>query len=553
MAPPELRPAQGPAPATLIVTSPSGNRTQILVRPLPFRIGRLSENNLTLRDNRISRHHAQIVLESGEYVIADLESSHGLFVNGARVKRHRLRDSDRIEFGFPDSYRLTFHLGEPKLQNLLTQSEALGGGNLAKLRAMVEVARALQTSLSTDEVLAAVVEAALAVTGCERGFLLLRTREDDLEIRIARDRSGPLSKTDLHVPTRLLLRALNQRKDFLSMSFDPSDGPGKGAGSTVADLELTSAVCVPLVRIRTGVGQQTTALSAADDTVGLLYMDSRKGAADLSAGSRELLTTLALEASTVLENARLLEEQWERQRMEEELRIARGIQESLLPRQLPSAGWLRAAGSSIPSREVGGDYYDVRQFAGDCWAAVMADVSGKGVGAALLAALLQGMFLAAPYTRLSLGEMMARVNRFLNERTGGEQYATAVYATIDSDGRLRIINAGHPPPYLLRRSRIERLPAQALPVGLIEETTYPVSETTLEPGDKLVLYTDGLSEASNAAGDFFGLKRIEQVLRAHAAASAGALHDTLLRAVATFTAGAEQRDDISLLVLEFRL
>ena len=204
------------------------------------------------------------------------------------------------------------------------------------------------------------------------------------------------------------------------------------------------------MRVHAGSAGQTSLLSATDETVGLLYMDSRMQQADLSAGGRELLTTLALEASTVLENARLLEDQWVRQRMEQELKIARQIQESLLPRMLPAEGWFRAAASSIPSLEVGGDYVDIRQVTDRIWAAAIADVSGKGVGAAILGSFLHGMFLASPYTRLPIAEMMVRVNRYLNERTAGEQYATAFYCTLGQDGCLHWVNAGHPPPILVR-------------------------------------------------------------------------------------------------------
>jgi serine phosphatase RsbU (regulator of sigma subunit) len=547
-----------PGVATLLVTDPSGNRAHVLLRPLPFRIGRMGENHLVLRDSRISRTHAQIVFEGGQYYIEDLHSSHGVFVNGVRGGRRQLQNSDRIEFGFPDSYQLLFVLEEKGLYGALerlptlSDTTAPGGAGLAKLRAMVELARALQTALSTDEVLAAVVEAALAVTSCERGFLLLRSGED-LEIRVSRSRMGPLDKSDLRVPTRLLLRALRQRKEFLSMNFDPAGEEGAGPERTIADLELRAVVCVPLVRIRAGTEQQTGVLSPAEDTVGLLYMDSRAGAADLSAGSRELLTTLALEASTILENARLLEEQWARQRMEDELRIARGIQESLLPRTLPAAGWFRAAGSSIPSRQVGGDYFDVRQISDGCWSAVVADVSGKGVGAALLAALLQGMFLASPYTGLSMEETMAGINRFLLERTGGEQYVTLFYCTVEAGGMVRWVNAGHPPPQLARRDgRLEALPANGLPLGLMEASAYEAAETQLAPGDKLVIFTDGLLEACRPAGEFFGVGRARQTILSHSTSSSGQVLAALVSDAEQFAGGVAPADDITVLVLEFR-
>ncbi len=536
-------PAAAPRAARLIVIAPSGDRTRVSVHSSPFHLGRAGDNDLVLRDTRISRRHARIVHEAGDYFLEDLDSSYGVFLNGVRITRQKLADSDGIEFGGEDSYSLIFYL-EP---GTVGRAAAEAGSNLARLRATLEVARALQAALSTDEVLATVVEAALAVTGCERGFLLLR-EGDDLAVRVARSRSGPLSASELQFPTHLLRRALEQRREFLSMSFDPAGGGER----SVADLELRSVVAVPLVRIRTGAVQDTAVLSAADDTVGLLYMDSRASPAELPAGSRELLTTLALEASTVLENARLLEEQWARQRMEEELRIARRIQESLLPRSWPAAGWFRAFGSNLPSLQVAGDLLDVRQVSRDCWTAVVADVSGKGMGAALLAAVLEGMFLAAPYTRLSMEEMMARVNRFLLDRTEGEQSVTAFYCAVDSGGLLRWVNAGQLPPWLVRPGgELESLPATGTPLGMLEDAAYEALETRLAPGDKLVIYTDGLPEAQNLEGEYFGLKRLQQTLREHTGEPCQQLHGALMAAVESFTGGAPQSDDITVAVIEF--
>jgi serine phosphatase RsbU (regulator of sigma subunit)/pSer/pThr/pTyr-binding forkhead associated (FHA) protein len=522
----------------LLVIHPSGDRTRVPVQAAPFLIGRTGGNHLVLRDSRISRRHARIVREGGDYFLEDLKSSYGVWVNGERVSRRQLVNSDRIEFGFEDSYQLVFCPEE--------RMPAEVSSGLARLRATLEVTRALQTALTTDEVLETVVQAALEVTGCERGFLLLRQGED-LAVRVARSRAGPLAESDLRLPTRLLLRALERRKEFLSMSFDLTGG----GELSVADLELRSVVAVPLVRIRAGGAQDTSVLSPADDTVGLLYMDSRASPAELPAGSRELLTTLALQASTVLENARLLEQQWARQRMAEELRIARRIQESLLPRFWPATGWFRAAGSYIPSLEVAGDLLDVRQASPSCWTAVVADVSGKGVGSALLAALLEGMFLAAPYTRLSMEEMMARVNRFLLDRTQGEQYVTAFYCALESSGLLRWVNAGHPPALRVRPDgKLADLAATGTPLGMLEEAVYQALETHLEPGDKLVIYTDGLPEVRNPEGEFFTLKRLRQTVRAHAGLPGRELHDALVATVQSFTEGAPQGDDITVAVLE---
>jgi serine phosphatase RsbU (regulator of sigma subunit) len=294
-------------------------------------------------------------------------------------------------------------------------------------------------------------------------------------------------------------------------------------------------------------------ITSRSDTVGVIYLDSRQTAVDLSSGNRELLQTLALEASTVLENARLLEEERVKQRMEEELAIAREIQSSLLPRKLPDSGWFRAAGSSIPSHAVGGDCFDVRQTAPDAWTAVLMDVSGKGVSSALLAALLQGSFLTAMATPDEMEATMARINQFLYERTEGEKYATVFLCVIDWHGKMCWSNAGHVKPMLIRASgEITCLDTTGMPLGLLDVATFGVQTMQLAPGDKLVAFSDGLTEAEDASGSFFETARLSVLLKSHAERDAAELHAAVMREVERFTAGAIQTDDITSLVLEYR-
>jgi sigma-B regulation protein RsbU (phosphoserine phosphatase) len=547
------------APASLVVVDPNGHRTRVEIQPVPFKIGRQADSHLILRDSRASRNHAQIVFVDGEYAVEDLGSRHGVYVNGERIERQRLRNSDCIEFGVPDSYQLVFALDGAELKRLMEQvpgeqvARAGVGGNLAKLRAVLEVARTLQSSFSTDDVLNSVVDAALTVTGAERGFLLLRDG-DGLAMKVARDKHGKrLAETDLRVPRRIIHRALQLRRELLSMNFDPQATGEINPEHSVAELDLRSVVCVPLVHIKTGTGQETSVLSAHNDTVGVLYMDSRNLAADLSGGNRELLQTLAIEASTVLENARLLEEEREKQKIEEELSVARTIQQSLLPRHLPSEGWFRACGSSLASHEVGGDYFDVNVVTESCWAAVVADVSGKGVSSALLASLLQGAFLTATDSSALMAQKVKGLNRFLYERTEGGKYATIFYSLLDRGGRLRYINAGQCAPVRISPDgRYEYLETTAMPVGILEEAEFAVEERQLAPGDRVVIYTDGVTEAQNPHNEFFGRKRLRELVVAHAADPCSALHDAVLRAVRAFTESAPQADDITLVVVEYR-
>ena len=550
--------------ASVIVIDPSGHRSRMELEPLPFKIGRQADNHLILRDSRASREHARIVRDGGEFKIEDAGSRYGTFVNGKRVESQALRNSDRIEFGVPDSYQLIFATDGAELNRLIDQfgahekSGPIGsapgaGANLAKLRAILDVARTLQTGLSLQDVLNSVVDAALAVTGAERGFLLLR-KNGDLETRVARNRQGAtLPASDLRVPQRVIKRALEQRRDLLSMNFDPQGTGEFRPERSVADLELRSVISVPLVRISKVRGDATNVLSTAEETAGVLYMDSRLAAADLAGGNRELLQTLAIEASTILENARLLEEERIKQRIEEELEVARTIQQGLLPRSLPADGWFRACGSSVASHQVGGDYYDVIPSGPNAWTAVVADVSGKGVSSALLAALLQGAFLAVSYGDAALNKRLERINTFLNERTAGEKYATVFYCLLERGGRLHYVNAGHCPPLIVRQAGgIESLDATAMPVGLIESAEFAVSETVLASGDKIVIYTDGVTEAQNLQGEFFGRQRLRQVIAEHRAGGCPVMHGAIAAAVAAFTESAPQADDITLVVFEYR-
>jgi len=556
--------AVGPAagPASLVVVDPNGHRKRVPVDPIPFLIGRQPENHLILRDSRVSRSHARIVVENGAYVLEDIGSRHGTFVNGKRVTRKALENTDRVEFGAQDSYQLLFALDGAELKRLMEQvgvgeqaAAPLGvGSNLAKLRAILDLARTLQSSFSIDEVLASVVDTALTITGAERGFLLLRAVAGaELETRVARNRRGQnLRETDLRVPREVIRRALEQRRELLSMNFEPLGAEETRPENSIADLELRSVICVPLVRIRAGQSNATSVLVTGNETVGVLYMDSRLLAADLAGGNRELLQTLAIEASTVLENARLLQEEQTKHQMEEELRLARTIQQSLLPGSLPGEGWLRASGSSLASHEVGGDYYDVTRVSSHCWSAVVADVSGKGVGSALLASLLQGALITATEHPEAMGHRMTRLNRFLLDRTGGEKYATVFYCLLHGDGRMYYVNAAHCPPMLVRANgeRLE-LEASGTPVGLVETAEFAVVEQRLAAGDKIVIYSDGVTEAQNLEKRFFGKRRLREVVEAHAGHSCAAIHDAIQEAVAAFTEGAAQSDDITLVVLEF--
>jgi sigma-B regulation protein RsbU (phosphoserine phosphatase) len=541
----------------LIVVTPNGHRSRVDLHTVPFLIGRQADNHLVLRDSRMSRSHARIVEENGEYQIEDAGSRHGIFVNGRRVQRHRLQTGDRVEFGVTDSYQIIFTPEGSELSRLVdsvpaSRPEAATdgiGANLGRLKAVLEIARTLQTSYSLRDVLNSVVDAALAVTGAERGFLLLHNGTE-LETRCARDCAcHALGEDALRVPRRVIQQALQSRRELLSMSFQPP-GTDAEASDSVTDLELRSVVCVPLIHIYGS--QDAQAVPAESQTAGLIYMDSRYSAREMAAGDRELLQTLAIEASVIIENARLLEEEREKKKMDEELRVARGIQQALLPRAFPREGWFHAAGSSVASLQVGGDYFDVIPVDERSWAVLVADVSGKGVSSALVASLLQGAFLNMAGSPEAMEQRMSRINRFLCDRLEAGKYATVFFAVVDAEGLVRYVNAGHCAPLLIARAaRATYLETTGTPVGMFAESAFSVEEVRMNPGDKLVIYSDGATDAQNSAGGFFGRPRLRQTIETNSEKGSRELHAAIQDSVAAFTEGAPQADDITLLVLEY--
>jgi sigma-B regulation protein RsbU (phosphoserine phosphatase) len=211
-----------------------------------------------------------------------------------------------------------------------------------------------------------------------------------------------------------------------------------------------------------------------------------------------------------------------------------------------------AAGSSVASHEVGGDYYDLTAVDPRCWAIVVADVSGKGVGSALLASLLQGALITANGFPEALGRRVVRLNRFLLDRTGGEKYATLFYSLLHDDGILSYVNAAQCPPMVVRANGDHlELEATGMPVGLIEAAEFTVESLHLTPGDHVIIYSDGVTEAQNRNREFFGRKRLREIVNAHAKESCIAIHDAIQEGVAAFTEGAAQSDDITVVVLEY--
>jgi serine phosphatase RsbU (regulator of sigma subunit) len=547
--------------AVLEVVSPDGARRYVRVTQSPFLIGRGAEtgNHLQLSDRRISRNCAAIVIEANRFYLEDRGQRRGLFVNGEKVESRELQDGDAISFGLDDSYEMIFRAangseGESVPQLLtriehITSSEPSGG--LRKLNQLLEATALLHSQLPLDQVLASMLDQLVSIIDADRGLLLEPDANGTLKVHLAR-RSGRLRlPPESMTPSQTAIQlALKQQAPVITEDLAQADMDLQAAQSIVAQ-RLRAVVVIPLWTLTRAKTQESMVNVKRGELLGVLYLDSRRPTA-FSQLDRQILDALAADAASILDNARLVEKERERQRLEQEINIARDIQQALLPRNFPDAPNFAVTGVNFPCLSVGGDYFDVFPLSDGRTAFVIADVSGKGLGAAIVTTMLQGAL-----SGMTLGTDPAlvfnHVNRFLCDHTEVGRYATVFFGLLDNDGHLEFINAGHPSPFLIRRGRAEEAFTEgSYPVGLVPEAQYTAACLKLEPGDTLVLFTDGVTEAMDPDDQLFGVPRLRQLLTGQLECPLDQLQKCILEAVENFTRGARQADDLTVLIVRYR-
>jgi serine phosphatase RsbU (regulator of sigma subunit) len=548
--------------AVLEVVSPDGARRYVRVTQTPFLIGRGAEtgNHLQLSDRRISRNCAALVIEAGRLYIEDRGQRRGLFVNGEKVESRLLTDGDSITFGLEDSYELLFRSGtssgEESLPNLLTRiehitsSEPVGGG-LRKLNLLLEATTLLHSQVPLDEALALMIDHAVSVTDADRGMLLEADATGTLKVRLARRTGGLRLPPDSLAPSHTAIQlALRQRSPVVTEDIERADMDLQSAQSIIAQ-RLRAVVVVPLFAVHRSSTTDSSGTPAFAHSLGVLYLDSRRPAA-FSKLDRQILDALAADAASTLDNARLVVRERERQRMEQEIDIARGIQQALLPRDFRDYPHLAVAGCNFPCLSVGGDYFDVFPLDNKRTAFLIADVSGKGLGAALLTTMLQGA-LSGMTLGTDPSRVLNHVNRFLCDHSEVGRYATMFFGVLDEEGNLDFINAGHPSPFLIRQGVAqEPFSEGSYPVGLVPEAEYIALKIKLEPGDTLVLFSDGVTEAMDPDEQMFGVPRLRELLTGRTECPLDQLEKCILEAVENFARGASQADDLTLLIVRYR-
>ncbi len=531
-----------------LVLIQGNEQREFVLNHTPFTVGRKIDKDLVIADPRVSRDHAVITSENGEFYVEDQGSKHGTFVNGEKVQRQKLQRNDRMEFGVRDSAYVIFHplhasstarefLSQISVLNISTDTT-----DLEKLTMFLEAARKLNTSGVLDEILVTIVETTLKLTRAERGYVFLKADDGTLRLAAGRNSKGEPLLDDKTISHSILDEALHAASEYLVT--DTSQSLDLAGRRSIVAYDLRTVICIPLRKRQVQQTRRGNEAPSDADIIGALYVDSRFASRDITSVSHDILRAIATEAASLVENARLVQAEEAARRYQQELAIASSIQQRLMEVHIPEVSFARMKGRNMPCKEIGGDFFDAVSTH-DHFAVVLADVCGKGVSAALLASPLQGMVYSHLLAGVPLAEIVTAVNRFFTEKHLGEKYATVVIARIGRDGDLEYVNCGHVPPLLISNHQVQRPELGNLPVGLLAEATYESGRLHLHPGDRLVLVTDGVTEAENARGDFYENERLEKV-----AATSASLEE-IFGSIANFCGGTPLTDDCTVVELVY--
>ncbi len=547
----------------LLVNHPNGTTDIVPLTRLKTTIGRSARSDVCIPDAFASRLHAEVRHEGELFWLHDLGSANGTRYNGAPVNGpFPLNSGGEIQIG---ETKIIFDGGmvAPKSISstlIADNTEALDPSKTISLAArkypttdilksslssrtdliglISKVGVALLSSSGLDETLNQVASLVFDAVPAERVVIMLRDdkSKEGMEIKVARVRGQDEPITEVRISRTIMNEVVENGRSVLTS--DAQQDP-KYASQTLVLQGIRSVLAVPL---------------SVDErhVFGIIYADSPTYESSFASEHLDILTTLASVASIRVENASLLDERINRERMERELELATEIQQRLQPSGPPIVEGYEFQGISFSCYEIGGDYYDfIPRYDGTMMVA-LGDVSGKGTAAALLMSSLHAAIHGQVAAKSSLEDAVTSVNNYLAENTPANRFVTLFAGELDPlTGKLRYINAGHNPPLIGRMDgSINYLSSGGLPLGIMPNSEYEVGEVTLNAGEVLVVYSDGVSEANNLAEEEFGLDRLAGVLKKYLNSTASGIRDKVESALSEFTGTAPANDDITLVIVK---
>ena len=560
----------------LIVKYPDRAPDHFPLGRLRITIGRSARNDLCIPDPFASRVHAEVRREGDEYVLQDLGSANGTLYNGSNAEGViHLTSGGRIQIGeteiiFDDgSYNssmgatmitdnsaaslpestIALASGDRTTSGLLeaiegarTKPEEVAAaakpstkhGDLLALISKVGIT--LLASATLNETLEQIVALVFEAVPADRCLIMMRDEgSEDLRVAVARlrDRAGEVG--EIRVSRNVLDEVVIRGKSVLTS--DAQHDPRFASGTVVLQ-GVRSVLAVPL-----GVSEKV---------FGIIYADSPIAEGRFTEDHLKVLTTLASVAAIRVENTRLVEARLERERLERELALASEIQQRFQPTAPPQVNGYELQGISFPCYEIGGDYYDFIEREDGRLVIALGDVSGKGTAAALLMSSLHAAVHAQSGSHDSLVATISAVNRYLADNIPANRFVTLFYAELDpGSGALSFLNAGHNPPLIVHAAgTVEQLASGGLPLGIKPDADYREGRTQLQPGDVLVIYSDGVTEAVSPTGEEFGPTRLYEVVSRNVNSSAAGIRDRIESALTKFAQGTSAADDITLVIVK---
>jgi serine phosphatase RsbU (regulator of sigma subunit) len=528
-----------------LVLVDAGKQTTLVART-PFTIGRSPEMDLVLSYPFISRRHAEIRFDPSNQRLEMTCNGAVCFVNGDRVNNHVLVAGDEIRLGSLQGPLLrlsTDATNAPSLRETLVHLKQPSAANadLAKLTWFVEAAQRLNDVGAIQEILRALIDTTLELTGVERGYVFLRDLTGELSLAVGRSSSGEVLVDSSTLSRTAIQQAIDSGLEFIVT--DTLSAESASPSESVILQSIRAILCIPL---RKRASEQN---SGGTQVLGVLYLDSRLQRSELTSLDSELLRTIATEAALLVENATLVQQEVEARRYREELLIASEIQQNLMSIRIPKLSFAEVEANSIPCKGIGGDFYDVLCH-DDALYVVVADISGKGVSAAVLGSTLQGLIHGQILSSLPLPEIALFANRYICHKDV-HKYATMIIFRLTSDGAAEYINCGHVRPLIhnLAETSPDGIihPANCnLPIGLMADATYDSETLQLTSGQRILIPTDGVTEAEDPSGFGFGDGPFQTLV------ATGSTFGQIFAQISAFTAGVPLQDDCTMVEVRYR-
>ena len=534
-----------PRPVRLTVLQPNLAPMKIDVQSPLITLGRATDCTVPIKDRYLSRKHAEIVFDgSGDWVLRDCGSVNGTLLNGTKLTRAMvLRPGDRIALGDSEV------LFEPPEDISKSQLIALDSDSHAKNLAIPlhdavsDTARAgLFTALAVEfiedrpmnQLFEFILDRVMGLLHPSRVAVALLSDDKETFSDVHLRRSDATDSLDLYISRTLLAEVVHESNvvSFVDTAMDDKIAQAK----SIVGQNIRSAVCAPLM--------------VGDAVLGVLYLDFLANRGVVTHEDVRLIAQIARFAAVKLETTRLREEAIAKAKMEDELRTAYAIQSRLLPSELPTIDGYTFAGRNKPCRTVSGDYFDVVVRPGGKMYFIIADVSGKGITAALVMASVATAFNIFTRTDPSPADLVREMNALLAPKTAPTKFVTLVVGVLDPEtGTVEFANAGHVAPLVISRDGVDQLTTTDMVVGLFAHAKYRNQTATLAPGDSMVLFTDGVTEAENEAEEQLGLAPVASLVATLHGTSATRILDTIDTHVQTFCGNAPAADDVTLLAL----